>query len=39
MVVSISLKYEMAMNTEPIADYSYGKRSHGKFRIPINESC
>ncbi len=40
MVFSVSLKYEMAMHTEPypIADYSYGKRSHGKFRIPMNHA-
>ena len=43
MVVSVSLKYEMAMNTEPypIADYSSlfirkAPRSHGKLRIPMN---
>ena len=40
VVVSVSLKFEMAMNTEPypIADYSYGKLSHGKFRIPMNHA-
>ena len=40
MVVSVSLKYEMAIHTEPypIADYSYRKQSHGKFRIPMNHA-